>query len=309
VFVENGERVPVRGYKTDHVGDCALRFLDQNHRDPFYLLAPFYAPHTPFDYQPEEYRQYFNNSTFSCFPDTPMHPWQNTGLANLHGSRAAKQAYCALIAGMDHNVGRILKRLEDLGVRDNTLVVFTADQGWNAGHHGVWGKGNGTSPLNMYEQSLRVPLIWNHPGRIRPGLEPDPLVSSYDYFPAILDYLGVDAPRDPARVGRSYAPFVRGQNPAWRNRLYFEYEYVRGVRTANLKYIERTKEWPSELFDLEADPGETKNFMNDPAYAKQRDSLRADLAQFFAKNGAPPIEQWRSTTTQHLTEYRSVSEK
>lgn len=309
VFVENGERVPIHGYKTDHVGDCAIRFLDQYHRDPFYLLVPFYAPHTPFNYQPEEYRRYFDHSPFSCFPDLPMNPWQNRGLANLHGSRDAKQAYCSLIAGMDHNVGRILQRLEELGVRDNTLVVFTADQGWNAGHHGVWGKGNGTWPLNMYEQSLRVPLIWNHPGHIRPGLQPAPMVSSYDYFPAILEYLGVHAPPDPKRVGRSYAPFLRGQTPAWRNRLYFEYEYVRGIRTPNLKYIQRTKEWPSELYDLEADPGETKNVVNDPAYAAQRNALRADLTRFFARNGAPPIEEWRSTTTQHLTVYHSVSEK
>lgn len=308
-FVENGRHVKITGYKTDHVGDCAVDFLDRHHKDPFYLLVPFYAPHTPYNYQPERYRQFFTNSQFSCFPDTPMNPWQNAGLARLHGSRDAKLAYSSLIAGMDANLGRILKRLEDLGVRNNTLVVFTADQGWCAGQHGVWGKGNGTWPFNMYEESLHVPLIWNHPGRIRAGVTPRPMVSSYDYFPTILEYLGIDAPHDPARVGRSYAPFLHGKNPAWRNRLYFEYEYVRGVRTENLKYIQRTKEWPSELYDLEADPGETKNRIDDPSYRKQREALQQDLTQFFARNGAPPIEQWHSTVHQHLTVYHAVGTK
>jgi len=308
-FVKNGKPFPVHGYKTDAVGDAAIEFLDRNHRQPFYLLVPFYAPHTPYDFQPEKYRQRYNNSSFACFPETTMNPWQNQGLAKLHGSREAKHAYSALITGMDANAGRIVARLEELGVRGNTLVVFTADQGWCAGHHGIWGKGNGTWPFNLYEESLRVPLIWNHPGRIRAGLSLNPLVSSYDYFPTILEYLGVEAPKDRARVGESYAAFLAGKNVDWRNRLHFEYEYVRGVRTENLKYVERTKEWPSELYDLEADPGETQNRINDPAYQKQREALQTGMRSFFEKAGAPPLEDWRSTTRQRLTEYRAVGTK
>src|SRR5262249_6055272 len=149
-------------------------------------------------------------------------------------------------------------KLDELQLRSNTLVVFTADQGWCAGQHGVWGKGNGTWPFNMYEESLRVPLIWNLPSRIKQGLTPTPLVSSYDFFPTILEFLNGKRPRYRSRVGYSYALLLAGKPPRWPNRLYFEYEYVRGIRTENLKYIERTKEFPSELYDLEADPGEAK---------------------------------------------------
>ena len=308
-FVKNGEKISYQGYKTDAVGDFAVEFLNKNHDRPFFLQIPFYAPHTPFNYQPEAYRQWYNQSKFPCFPDEPMHPWQNAGLANLHGTRDAKHAYSALISGMDYNLGRIVKRLEELGVRDNTLVVFTADQGWNAGHHGVWGKGNGTVPLNMYEESLHVPLIWNHPGRIRAGQTPNPMVSNYDFFPTILDYLGVPVPNDGARrPGRSYAAFLRGQSPAWRNRLYFEYEYVRGVRTDNLKYVERTKEWPSELWDLEADPGEKRNVIDDPRHQKQLAALRRDMHDFFRRHQAPPIDEWRSTTKQKIPTYKRKSD-
>jgi arylsulfatase A-like enzyme len=304
-FVVNGDKVKTTGFKTDRVGDFALEFLEKQRGSskPFYLLMPDYAPHTPFDFQPAEYRAPYNGAKFSCFPNTPKHPWQNRGLANNHGNRASMQAYSALITGLDANIGRLLKKLDEMGVRENTVFVFTADQGWNAGHHGVWGKGNGTWPFNMYEESLRVPLIWNHPGKIAAGQTLNPMVSSYDYFPTILDYLDVPAPSDPKRPGRSYAPFLRGKNPKWQNRLYFEYSYVRGVRTENLKLVARTEEWPSELYDLEADPGETQNRFDDPAYSKTRAALRSDLDRFFQHQGAPPLKDWRGTTRQNLTKY------
>src|ERR687898_521571 len=92
------------------------------------------------------------------------------------------------------------------------------------------------------------------------------MVSSYDFFPTILDYLGVPAPgADLHRVGRSYAGFLRGESPSWRNELYFEYCYTRAVRTENLKYIERADEWPNELFDLEADSREDTNVIGSPS--------------------------------------------
>jgi choline-sulfatase len=78
---------------------------------------------------------------------------------------------------------------------------------------------------------------------------------------------------------------------------------VRALRTENLKYVARTKEWPSELYDLEADPGETRNVIEDPAYQAQLKALRTELADFFRQAGAPPLENWRSTTTQELTVY------
>ncbi len=308
-FVVNGRKVQTKGFKTDRVTDFALDFLDgrRGKEDPFYLLVPYYAPHTPFEFQPDEYRKPFENSTFPCAPDTPAHPWQNRGLRAHHGNRASKHAYAALIRGVDQNVGRVVKRLEEMGVRDDTLIVFTADQGWNAGQHGVWGKGNGTWPFNMYEESIRVPLVWNHPRRIKPGQRMNAMVSSYDYFPTILDYVGVKAPADPKRVGRSYADFLRGRNPKWRNRLFFEYAYVRGLRTENVKLIQRIEKWPSEFYDLEADPGETKNLISGAAHKKQIDAMRAEIAGFFGKIGAPDIEAWQNTTHQQLTGYAAAN--
>ena len=81
------------------------------------------------------------------------------------------------------------------------------------------------------------------------------------------------------------------------------------MRTDNLKYIERTREWPSEFFDLEADPGEKQNVIDDPAYAKRLEEMRADMRRFFTKHGAPPIDDWQSTTQQKLfRQYRRVKD-
>ena len=302
-FVVQGEPKKIRGFKEDILTDYALEFLERHRSRPFFLMVPYYAPHTPYDYQPETYRAPYAQAGFRCFPRRPMHPGQNPRLRKLHDDTEAMRSYCALVTGVDSNVGRVLRRLEELGLRENTLVIFTADQGWNAGHHGVWGKGNGTIPFNMYEESIRVPMIWNHPGRIREGLLIQEMMSAYDFFPTILEYLGVGAPPDRRRVGRSAVPLLAGHKVAWNNRLYFEYAYVRAVRTENLKYVERTAEWPSELYDLEADPGETHNLIGDPAYRKTLEALRRELAEVFEKLGAPPLSEWRRTTSQNLHVY------
>jgi len=305
VFVVNGQSKKIQGYKTDIVTDYAIEFIERNRQRPFFLYVPYYAPHTPYDYQPETYRKPYLEAKFECFPRQPMHARQNPGLKRHHGNRESMLSYSALITGVDYNVGRIVRRLEELGLRENTLIIFTADQGWNAGHHGVWGKGNGTIPFNMYEESIRVPLIWNHPGRIREGRIIAEMVSAYDFFPTILEYLGVGAPPDARRLGRSYVRLLAGAAEEWPNRLYFEYAYVRAVRTEKIKYVERTAEWPSELYDLETDPGEAHNLIADPAYQRTLEQVRRELANVFERVDAPPLAQWRRTTSQNLNVYQN----
>src|SRR5260370_34269111 len=122
------------------------------------------------------------------------------------------------------------------------------------------------------------------------------MVASYDYFPTLLDYLGLPPHKDPKLAGDSYAAFLRGHAPKWRNRIYFEYSYVRGLRTETLKYVERTKECPSELYDMEADPGEKRDVIADPAYQKVGAGLGSELDRLLQHKGAPPIEPWESST-------------
>jgi len=299
-FFDNGRSVKNTGYKTDFIGKRAAQFVEDHQKEPFCLTVPFFAPHDPFDYQPEEYRRPYRDAAFSCYPEPPKNPQRRGRFEHYHGSREAKMSYSALVTGVDTNVGRVLDKLDELGLRDNTLVIFTADQGYNCGHHGVWGKGNATIPFNMWEESIGVPLIWNHPGRIAAGGSSEAMVSTYDFFPSLLDYLGLETPPDPERVGRSYAGFLRGRSPEWRRELYFEMCYVRAIRTENLKYIERAEGWPNELFDLEVDPGEVINRIGAPDYRQQARELRSRLHGFFDGAGAPPLADWRTTTEQIL---------
>ncbi|MCZ2146444.1 MAG: sulfatase-like hydrolase/transferase [Bryobacterales bacterium] len=305
LFYRNGAQTRISGFKTDIEADFALEFLDQQkHKStPFYLLVAFDAPHSPYDFQPGQDLAFYSTPDPACFPKAPMNPWEMGSLRKDFLSPDSRRSYAALVTGIDRNVGRILRRLEELGLRDDTLIVFTADQGHCCGHHGVWGKGNGTVPFNMYEESLRVPLIWNQPGRIPAGQVLSPMVSSYDYFPTILEYLGITPPHDDKRVGRSYVGFLQGKEPRWQNRLYFEYGYTRAIRTENLKYVARVGGWPSELFDLEADAGETQDVSGDPRYQKQLRAVSNDLKRFFEQAGAPPLDRWRTTTRQTLTQY------
>ena len=128
------------------------------------------------------------------------------------------------------------------------------------------------------------------------------MVSTFDFFPTILEYLGVPAPaRDRKRVGHSYTPFLRGENAAWRNELYFEYCYTRAIRTENLKYIERAEEWPNELFDLEVNPAEDTNVIGSPPNRERLTALRARLRGFFEASGAPRLERWHDSVRNVLT--------
>jgi arylsulfatase A-like enzyme len=146
-------------------------------------------------------------------------------------------------------------------------------------------------------------LIWSQPGQIPEGKEVSILVNSYDFLPTLFDYLNLKAPKDEKRVGRSYSRYLLGEEGDWEDELYFEYEYVRGIRTNRWKYVERTPEWPSELFDLVNDPVERRNVIDFPQYSDLVLELRRRLHGFFQKAGAPPAAAWRSTTRQKLAVY------
>ena len=306
LVVKDGKREQVAGFKTDLEADYALEFIEQNRARPFCLYWGANAPHRDYDFQPAEDRAPYRGSTFPSFPRKPPHPWQNPNpqLMGDHGNEESMTSYAALVTGLDRNLGRLLRKLEELGLRENTLIVFSSDNGYNTGHHGVWGKGSGTVPFNLYEESVRVPLIWHHPGVIPAGRVLDPMVSNYDFFPTLLDYLGIPVAPEPRRIGASYAGFLRGGTVAdWRRSVVFEYAYMRGIRTETMKLVERTPDWPGEAYDLAQDPGETRNLSHDPAAAGRVAALRADLHGYFRRIGAPELAEWKTTTRQKFPTY------
>lgn len=206
--------------------------------------------------------------------------------ANLKGrdlvrwkyQRYAKN-YLRCIRGVDESVGTLMSTLEELGLSENTVVIYSSDQGFYVGDHGWYDK------RWMYEESLKMPLIVKWPGVTKANSTDEHLVQNLDYAQTFLDMAGADQPRD--MQGQSLVPLLRGEEPAeWRDSIYYHYyEYPsvhmvprhNGVRDGRYKLIHfyEFDEW--EFYDLETDPDELQNLYSDPAYAKQIEKSKKEL--------------------------------
>jgi arylsulfatase A-like enzyme len=187
--------------------------------------------------------------------------------------------YLRCIASVDDSVGRVLAYLDESGLADNTIVIYSSDQGWYLGEHGWYDK------RWMYEESLRMPFIARWPGVIEPGTTNRDLAQNLDFAPTFLELADIEIPGD--MQGASLVPLLKGQTPDdWRTSIYYHY-YERpgshnvarhyGVRTDRYKLIcfYRLDEW--ELYDLEKDPDEMTSVYSDPAYAAVVDELKVEL--------------------------------
>jgi arylsulfatase A-like enzyme len=202
--------------------------------------------------------------------------------------------YASEVSGVDDGVGEILATLERLGLDENTVVIFTADQGLAGGHSGYWGMGDHTRPLTAYDWTMHVPLIVRHRGRIAAGQTSDRMVSNYDFLPSVLEYLDLEAkiPAQPDSPGRSYAPLLRGESVEWDDVVFYEFENVRAIRTESWKYIERVGEEPNELYNVESDPGERTNLYGQAAHGAIQEDLHSRLHAFFARYADPKWDLW-----------------
>jgi choline-sulfatase len=285
-MIDGDREIPGRGYLTDVITDKALEFIETGRNRPFYLSVHYTAPHTPWTGHPQRWVDQYRSGLFASFPVEPKHPWASA-LQDHLGNRESMAQYAASITAMDQNIGRILERLDNLSLRQDTLIVFTSDHGFNFGHHGLVGKGNASTPRNMYDTSLLVPLIFSHPARLRGKQQIDALVSAYDFLPTLLDYLALPPPRQRNLPGQSYAPLLAGKQISWQRDVYGEYGKVRMVRSEDWKYVHRYPAGPHELYDLKNDPGEKNNLADDSAAQGRALELHKRLEAWFARYVEP----------------------
>ena len=193
---------------------------------------------------------------------------------------------------MDAAVGRLLDELEAQGLSENTLVVFTSDNGSNMGHHGIFGKGNGTYPQNMYDTSVKIPGLFSFPGRIPGGRVCSQMASHYDLYDTILDLAGVPHETDPDRPGRSFAAVLTGREEQFRDEVvvFDEYGPVRMIRTKEWKYVRRFPDGPDELYDLVNDPEEYVNRIDDPAQRERIREMDSRLTEWFRRYADPALD-------------------
>jgi arylsulfatase A-like enzyme len=194
--------------------------------------------------------------------------------------------YAAAIEGVDAGVGRLLDRLGAHRLREKTLVVFTSDHGFHFGHHGLVGKGNCTEPRNMYDWSIRVPLLASQPGTVPPGAASRAFVTFLDVLPTLLEHAGLPRP-EVNLPGRSFRASMIGAKQGKPKTVYGEYGKTRMIRTPEWKYIHRYPDGLRELYDLRIDPGERANLAKDPAHAGRIRELRRRLEAWFAKYVIP----------------------
>jgi choline-sulfatase len=315
-MIRNGQVYNEPRYVTDVITDHAIRFLDQQagQGTPFYLSVHYTAPHSPWGREQHPsgiYDTYYDHCAFASIPREPMHPWQISSAPSSYdepGRRAILSGYFAAVTAMDHNIGRILDRLEEQGVREHTLVLFTSDNGMNMGHHGIYGKGNGTFPQNMFDTSVKVPALISHPGQVPQGVVCDELLSHYDVMPTLLDYLGIENTAAGPLPGQSFAGLLRGEqysgrqaivicDQAARPAVFDEYGPVRMIRTRTWKYVHRYPYGPHELYDLAVDPGEKHNLIDSPDHQAKVVELRAGLEEWFVRYTDPALDGTHEAVT------------
>jgi arylsulfatase A-like enzyme len=188
--------------------------------------------------------------------------------------------YVRCVISVDDNVGRILDYLDASGLAENTLVVYTSDQGFYMGEHGWFDK------RFMYEESMRTPLLMRYPALLQPGTVVEELVQNIDYAPTFLDVAGIEIPND--MQGVSLKPLLLGEKDLpGRDALYYHYyEFpnehmvkkhygIRGDRYKLIHFYDDIDDW--EFYDLKEDPQEMHNLMDEPAYSLVVDSLKMEL--------------------------------
>ncbi|MEW4528720.1 sulfatase-like hydrolase/transferase [Maioricimonas sp. JC845] len=295
--IENGEIRREPQYLTELWTDHAVRFIEQNREQPFFLFLAYNGPYGLGGAMREpirnRHRDYYADHDLPSFPRTEPQPW-NHNYGEWIGDLQIARKYAAEVSGIDDGVGRVMETLRKLGLDENTLVIFTADQGLSGGHAGYWGMGDHTRPLTAFDWTMTIPLIIRQPGRIPAGQRIDNLVSNYDLFPTLLSYLGMEdkLPASRSYPGRDFSPLLLGEELDWENVHFYEFENVRAIRTDRWKYIERIHQTPNELYDLADDPNEHHNLYGDREYAATVQKLRQRLHAFFDKHADPKWDLW-----------------
>ncbi|MBL8829177.1 MAG: sulfatase-like hydrolase/transferase [Planctomycetaceae bacterium] len=288
-----GTPAPVKGAEPDVHVDAAIAFLRQPRTGPFAICLHFRAPHLPYGPVPDEYPAMYQGVD----PAVPQLP----GL-DIPKLKQSTLAYYASISNVDRALGRLFKVLDELKLADHTLVTFTSDHGYNEGRHYLDTKGNGQwmaggvkgpKRPNMFDTSVRVPLVMRWPGVIERGRKIDDHVSNIDTYRTMLGAMGVKLPADAPVNGIDYSPLLKGEKLPPRDAIYGQYDlhngglaYLRMIRTSQYKYVKHFRaKGMDELYDLTSDPGELRNLIG-PQKAEGR-KIAAEL-------GAKLLEWQRS---------------
>lgn len=255
---------------------CAAYLKNRRGKDPFLLIASFHQPHDICSFGlnsrmliPDEFPFPQLAGRLPALPPnnkvkTPEHKqhdvWTHPGFTDSQW-RHYLYVYYRQVEMVDADIGRLLDALEDSGLADNTIILFTSDHGDGRGRHGHVGK------WNPYDEAVKVPLVVSCPGRIAEGQrDVTHLVSAIDLMNTMCDYAAIAPPPD--LPGKSLRPLLEQKSVVWRDSILIETRITgRVIRTGQYKYVAYKDDPIEEFYDMQADPWETKNLSGDSRYA------------------------------------------
>ena len=288
VLERDHEKKRYPGATPDILTDDAITFLDRNRKGPFALMLHFRAPHAPHLPVPEEDLTAFDGldpdvvvvDPAEAIMDDDQDPPAPASIA-LHKFLLKQKmiSYYASVHSVDRNLGRVLDAIDEFGLSENTIVVFTSDNGYMYGHRGLKGKGvaqpiwnhtfqDNAGVVNMFDESIRVPMIIRWPRIVKPGKVVDELVSNLDIYASYLGMLGIRVPDNVSTLGLDFSPLLRDEPTDWRDIMFAD---LTTDQHPNLEFFRmaRTKDWKliraylnpaaSQLYDLRNDPREFNN--------------------------------------------------
>jgi arylsulfatase A-like enzyme len=281
------------GYASQTVGGpafadstgAAAKFLDRQAAGKPFGLTVFYSGlEPPYEGVPQEFLDLYAGQRFEEWAADP--PARNAVRGKeMFSSRTANlRKAAAAVTAHDAEIGKLLNKLYEKRLLNDTLVVLASTCGSLLGRHGLWGNGDSSAPPNMYEEVVNTPLIWSYSKRIPPAIMQVGLVSAYDLLPTVCDVIGVQqAAKD--LYGLSYAPLVTGTQFAkkrtWRTTVFAHLRNTDMVRVDRYKLVVRDGgKGPGELYDLRVDRAEVTNQYDNAQYEDVKSNLAGQLAPF-----------------------------
>jgi len=280
---EGPEHLTHSAFVAEEMADIVCRRKDET----FFAIAGFYAPHSPLN-PPQRFLDLYDPTEL---PLPAMNEGEDRFGLSVGEWLNVRMHYYALISHVDDQVGRILAALDEAGLREDTIVIFTSDHGDHLGDHGTVGKG-----APGLDSCAHVPLIISWPGHLPEGIACSHIVEAVDLAPTLLECCGVQVP--PFMQGRSLRPLLEGGDYEPRRSAFIEHRMPfrdswKTVRTNAFKYCAGSK-GKERLYDLREDPDELRNVAHEPDYADALNDMRAELIRrWFDVEGQYPLRTGR----------------
>jgi arylsulfatase A-like enzyme len=273
------------GYEvhTEDAASASAFIGKQSAAKPFFLTVTSSKLRAPYADVAPKYRDLYAKTAFEGYTPDPVSPNARMGRELLGDIPGNVRKFAAALSELDAQVNLSLAAIDQKGLLDNTLMVFSSTCGSLLGRHGLWDSGDASDPVNMFDEVVNTPLFWSWAGRVPALATQVELVSSYDLVPSICDALGIPAPA--ALCGRSYLLMAAGKplpkKQRWRSTVFGHYQNTDMARVERYKVVLRDGgKGANELYELNSDAREKTNLADNDQYVSIKTSLSAEIAKW-----------------------------